>query len=67
MLRSMDPRIGNTLLIAPPYQAVVASIAQTTVGAPMGIAYLASALLAADESVQLFDANAEQLGVAEQP
>ena len=61
----MDPRIGNTLLIAPPYQAVVASIAQTTVGAPMGIAYLASALLAADESVQLIDANAEQLGVAE--
>jgi len=33
----------------------------------MSIAYLASALLAADESVQLFDANAEQLGVAEQP
>ena len=66
-MKKMDPRIGNTLLIAPPYKAVVTSIARTTVGAPMSIAYLASALLAADESVQLFDANAEQLGVAEQP
>ena len=51
----------TTVLAVPSYQASVASVAQTTVGPPMGIAYLAGALLAAGEHVALVDGNAEEL------
>ncbi len=54
----------TTVLAVPSYQDGVASIAQTTVGPPMGIAYLAAALEAAGEPVALLDANAEGLGPA---
>ena len=61
---SGDPGGVTTVLAVPCYQDRVASIAQTTVGPPMGIAYLAAALEAADEPVALLDANAEGLGPA---
>lgn len=51
----------TTVLAVPSYQADIAGVAQTTVGPPMGIAYLAGALLAADEPVALVDGNAEGL------
>lgn len=53
----------TTVLAVPNYQDRVASIAQTTVGPPMGIAYLAGALLDAGEDVALVDGNAERLDV----
>lgn len=52
----------TTVLAVPSYQDRVGSIAQTTVGPPMGIAYLAGALEAAGEPVALVDANAEGWG-----
>ncbi|MCP4872077.1 MAG: radical SAM protein [Proteobacteria bacterium] len=55
----------RTLLVAPPYQADISSAAQTTVGAPMGLAYLAAALRDAGESVSVLDANALRLTVPE--
>lgn len=55
----------HTLLVAPPYQADISAAAQTTVGAPMGLAYLAGALRAAGESVSVLDANALRLSVPE--
>ena len=48
----------ETLLINPPYQSAIRSVAQTTVGPPMGLAYLAGAMLAAGEHVHIHDANA---------
>ncbi len=47
-----------TLLVNPPYQAAVRSVAQTTVGPPMGLAYLAGALEEAGRPVKVLDANA---------
>ena len=46
------------LFINPPYQQTVAGVAQTTVGPPMGLAYLAGALREAGEVVHVLDANA---------
>lgn len=55
----------STLLVAPPYQRQIASVAQTTIGAPMGLAYLAGALRDAGLPVTLLDANALGLGPEE--
>jgi len=52
-------------LINPNYQRAIEAIAQTTVGPPMGLAYLAGALRAADINVRIVDANALRLGAAE--
>ena len=59
-----DDGAVTSVLAVPSYQDGVASIAQTTVGPPMGIAYLAAVLEAAAEPVALLDANAEALGPA---
>ncbi len=55
----------RTLLVAPPYQRHVRAVAQTTVGAPMGLAYLAGALRESGHEVSVLDANALRLGVEE--
>ncbi len=55
----------SIVLINPNYQRSIEAIAQTTVGPPMGLAYLAGALRAADIPVRIVDANALRLGAAE--
>jgi radical SAM superfamily enzyme YgiQ (UPF0313 family) len=50
------------VLVNPPFQARVRRIAQTTLGPPLGLAYLASSLRAAGHDVRIIDANA--LGLA---
>jgi len=57
--------LAHMLLVAPPYQRDISAAAQTTVGAPMGLAYLAGALRRAGESVSVLDANALRLTVPE--
>ncbi len=53
------------LLVNPAYQRAIRSIAQTSVGPPMGLAYLASSLEAAGVDVAVLDANALDLDQAE--
>ncbi len=48
----------SLLLINPPYQRDIAGIAQTTVGPPMGLAYLAAAAQSQGVEVSIIDANA---------
>lgn len=50
--------MAKVALVNVPFQAAVASIAQTSVGPPMGLAYLASVLLSNGHDVRLIDANA---------
>lgn len=50
-------------LVNPPYQRAIEAIAQTTVGPPMGLCYLAGALRAAGIEVSILDANALELSV----
>ena len=51
--------------INPPYQSDVRSVAQTSVGPPMGLAYLAGAVEAAGRRAHIVDANALGLTVGE--
>lgn len=55
----------TVVLVNPNYQRNIEAIAQTTVGPPMGLAYLAGALRAADIAVRIVDANALRLEDAE--
>ena len=59
----MEPAPRWTLLVNPPYQQNVSSVAQTTVGPPMGLAYLAGALDHSGHPVTVLDANALGLSV----
>jgi anaerobic magnesium-protoporphyrin IX monomethyl ester cyclase len=52
----------RVVLVNPSFQAHVRRIAQTTVGPPLGLAYLAGGLRLAGHNVQIVDANA--LGLA---
>ena len=52
-------------LVNPPFQRRVRRIAQTTVGPPLGLAYLAAAARAAGHAVRIVDANALGLTVPE--
>lgn len=55
--------IRRVVLINPFYQKLVESIAQTTVGPPLGLAYIAGVLERQGYSVEIIDANAQQLPV----
>lgn len=57
--------IQRIALINPYYQKQVQSIAQTTVGPPLGLAYIAAVLEKQGYSVSIIDANAEQLSLSE--
>lgn len=49
-------------LVQPAFQARIEAVAQTTVGPPLGLAYLASACERAGLRTTILDANAERLG-----
>ncbi len=51
----------KVLLVNPPYQRTIEAIAQTTVGPPMGLAYLAGAVRHFGHEVEILDANALDL------
>jgi len=55
--------IRRVVLVNPFYQKLVESIAQTAVGPPLGLAYIAGVLEKHGYSVEIVDANAEQLSV----
>jgi len=55
----------NLVLVNPNFQARVRRIAQTTVGPPLGLAYLAAAARAAGHAVRIVDANALALTAAQ--
>jgi len=55
--------ISRVVLVNPFYQKLVESIAQTTVGPPLGLAYIAGVLEKYGYSVGIVDANAQQLSV----
>lgn len=50
--------MARILLINPPFQRRVRRIAQTSVGPPLGLAYLAASARAAGHEVEILDANA---------
>jgi len=55
----------DLVLLHPGFQRAVRRIAQTSVGPPLGLAYLAAAARAAGHRVSIVDANAEGWGVHE--
>ncbi|NLH48941.1 MAG: radical SAM protein [Myxococcales bacterium] len=61
VLQARDPRV---LLVVPRYADRISNVAQTTVGPPLGLAYLAAALRQRGIRVEILDANAEGLSDA---
>jgi len=57
--------VAKALLINLPFQAQVEAVAQTSVGPPMGLAYVAAVLLREGHDVRLLDANALQLSFSD--
>lgn len=57
--------IRKVVLVNPYYQKLIQSIAQTTVGPPLGLAYIAGVLESRGYEVAIIDGNAEQLPVEE--
>ncbi len=57
--------MARIALVNLPFQAEVASVAQTSVGPPMGLAYLAAVLRDAGHTVRLLDANALGLSLGD--
>lgn len=57
--------IKRVVLVNPYFQKETQAIAQITVGPPLGLAYIASALERNGYSVSIIDANAERLSVEE--
>lgn len=57
--------MANIALINPCFQDKIKSIAQTTIGPPLGLAYLAAVLEKHDHKVIIIDANAERLSQSE--
>jgi len=55
----------EVLLVVPHYQPRIRNIAQTTVGPPLGLAYLAAAVQRKGYSVHILDANALSLSDAD--
>jgi len=55
----------DVVLLQPGFQRAVRRIAQTTIGPPLGLAYLAGAARAAGHSVHIVEANARGWGVDE--
>jgi len=57
--------MARVALVNLPFQGRIAAVAQTSVGPPMGLAYLAAVLEAADHRVTIVDANALGLSLGQ--
>jgi len=53
----------SVLLVNPNYQQHISAVAQTTVGPPLGLGYLAASLEEQGNRVEILDANAESLSL----
>ena len=65
METSKSDNRGGVLLTVPFYADRISKVAQTTVGPPLGLAYLAAMLKKDGRSVSILDANAKRMGDAE--